>query len=320
MEWDKAFACHVLEVIRNGVLLLRVTEDDEEEALNQTFQCAHDFFALPLEQKMTRISRDSAKRGYSAQRTENFGSLSAHASPNDVVEKFRVGPPVAPALARLDQRTTRAVAPALAGLDRRTTRAVMKHFYPNDWSGAAGLLQGPCLRQYARMESVALTLAALLEAALSLVPSFLSSRMQPEHSSIMTLNYYPCSRGDEMLMAAHTDVSLFTLLQQSRGGALEVLCGGEWLAVPDVKGALVVSVGDCLEHWSRGRLTATRHRVRGADQERVSVAFFATPHPDALLEPMLGDVGQPVSYAKWRTQRVKEATALLKLLQQSETQ
>lgn len=62
---------------------------------------------------------------------------------------------------------------------------------------------------------------------------------------------------------------------------------GEWVDVESRPDQLVVMGGEALQRLTDGRLFAVRHRVGlTGPKERVSLAFFLDPRPDAVLQPM----------------------------------
>lgn len=65
---------------------------------------------------------------------------------------------------------------------------------------------------------------------------------------------------------------------------------GQWVNVDPIPGALVVNIGDMMSRWSKGKWTATRHRVvhRG-DGFRVSVPFFFEPDWEARVPGREGE-------------------------------
>ena len=61
----------------------------------------------------------------------------------------------------------------------------------------------------------------------------------------------------------------------------------EWVDVESRPGHLVVMGGEALQRLTDGRLLAVNHRVGlTGSKERVSLAFFLDPRPDAVLQPM----------------------------------
>ena len=62
--------------------------------------------------------------------------------------------------------------------------------------------------------------------------------------------------------------------------------GGGGAAARDGAATFVVNLGDMLQHWTRGVLRATPHRVRLPRAERYSVAFFYDPHWSTVVAPL----------------------------------
>ncbi|WP_376090296.1 2OG-Fe(II) oxygenase family protein [Roseomonas sp. CCTCC AB2023176] len=97
----------------------------------------------------------------------------------------------------------------------------------------------------------------------------------------------------------HTDYGNLTILATDGTPGLEVRRrDGRWLDVPDVPGALVCNIGDCLMRWSNGTYASTPHRVRNPARERYSAAFFLDPNPEALVAALPGTTG-PSRRANW---------------------
>jgi len=96
------------------------------------------------------------------------------------------------------------------------------------------------------------------------------------------IGYHPQPGVDERRrgVAAHLDFSLVTLTLQDDVGGLEVQRpSGEWVAVPPVRGAWLVNVGELLQFVTGGRLLATPHRVvnPSASRSRFSIPVFLNP-------------------------------------------
>jgi isopenicillin N synthase-like dioxygenase len=98
------------------------------------------------------------------------------------------------------------------------------------------------------------------------------------------------AKDDEVYgVGEHTDYGFLTILYQSQAG-LQVKIEGEWVDVPPVPGTFVVNLGDALEHYTRGRLVATPHRVlytgRLEEQtDRISFPYFFDPNWNAYMSP-----------------------------------
>lgn len=104
-------------------------------------------------------------------------------------------------------------------------------------------------------------------------------------------NYYPprpVNSGPlDFGIAAHSDYGCLTLLATDGQPGLEVqLPNGTWQALTVAPGEFVINFGEMLEMWTEGDLKATLHRVRGNDQERISIPLFLNPNYDANVAPV----------------------------------
>lgn len=98
-------------------------------------------------------------------------------------------------------------------------------------------------------------------------------------------NYYPQRpewAGDKDFgIATHTDYGCLTLLATDGTPGLEVRRrGGGWIPVSAEPGVFIVNFGEMLQMWTGGKVRATPHRVKGTDQERVSIPMFFNPNYD----------------------------------------
>jgi len=112
-------------------------------------------------------------------------------------------------------------------------------------------------------------------------------------SNISLLHYpaRPESLGDrEPDARAHFDTDVVTILLPGEVGGLQVQHReGEWMEVDPLPGCFVINIGNMLEAWSGGRFRSTMHRVHPAvGLERYSIAYFAHPNYDTLVEPLPG--------------------------------
>ncbi|MEL7259838.1 MAG: 2-oxoglutarate and iron-dependent oxygenase domain-containing protein [Pseudomonadota bacterium] len=109
--------------------------------------------------------------------------------------------------------------------------------------------------------------------------------------SAMRLLHYPPATGaeNEIGAGAHTDYGAITLLMTDGEPGLQVRPrGGDWTDVPNVPGAYVVNIGDCLMRWTNDIYVSTPHRVLPPARQRRSVAFFCEANPDALVAALPG--------------------------------
>lgn len=90
--------------------------------------------------------------------------------------------------------------------------------------------------------------------------------------------------GTDIGIGAHTDYSLFTLVNQDHNSGLEVLNGnGIWIAAPPVERSFVVNIGDFLMQATNNKWQSTVHRVVNTGQDRYSIPFFFSPNEDAQV-------------------------------------
>jgi len=118
--------------------------------------------------------------------------------------------------------------------------------------------------------------------------------------SQLRMLHYPPNPAPEVTVGigAHTDYECFTILLPTAPG-LEVMNGaGAWIDAPPRPGCFVVNIGDTLEMWTNGLLTATSHRVRKLAKERFSFPLFFSCDYDVVVAPLPKFVGsgQPSRY------------------------
>ena len=289
----------------------------DNQLLNDAFGITNTFFLQPIEEKMNAVSKDRARRGYSPYQTENFSSLAGENKPNDLVEKFRMGP--------IDLDSTCDDADAYYSCKEGRI-----HFFPNTFQGTPVEMEAILTAYYKTMESLTLHILSIIEIGLNISKGTFRSYMS-RHTSILGLNFFPEIRlplepPAALRIAEHTDVSMLTIIAHQTGGVGLDICtkGGIWREIEPISGALIVNVGDCLQYWTCGRLKSTVHRVSIPQEERprectiteleglvhkysekesvtetstaltfdsgpiiapcrMSIAFFATPNHDAPL-------------------------------------
>lgn len=116
-----------------------------------------------------------------------------------------------------------------------------------------------------------------------------------------SLIYYPPqdpeSNEQQYGVAPHTDYGVLTLLHQDQVGGLQVATRrGEWVTAHPIPGTLVINSGDLLGRWTNDRFKSNPHRVvNSSGRERLSIAVFADPDFDTVIEPVV----QPGEAAKY---------------------
>jgi len=157
------------------------------------------------------------------------------------------------------------------------------------WPDAA--IRDDALALFTAARTLAEGLLGAIGQALGLQPGYFAQRYQGENKTLRFLHYPPQHGGDLAAGAgAHTDYGSLTLLWQDGNPGLEVRAAdGAWLPVPADPDAVVVNIGDLLEHWSNGRFRSTLHRVRPLQPQhsRYAIAFFSDPDDAVLVAPLL---------------------------------
>jgi isopenicillin N synthase-like dioxygenase len=119
-------------------------------------------------------------------------------------------------------------------------------------------------------------------------------------ATLRILRYPPASTAEISGAGEHTDYGNLTLLMTDDAGGLEVKTrDGRWTPVPHLPGAFIVNIGDCLMRWTNDIYVSTPHRVtHKAPRERLSLAFFLDPNPDAAVSaiPTCVSADRPVRY------------------------
>jgi isopenicillin N synthase-like dioxygenase len=237
------------------------------------FGAARDVFALPVAAK-ERLSIEKAgnNRGW----VRLGGEALDPSRPADLKEAFNIGLELSPS------------DPEIVG--KRPFRG------PNAWPGIPGWRE-TVLDYFDRVWALGRRLHRAIAVDLDLPPSFFEDKLDRPLATLRLLRYPPAAADappGAIGAGEHTDYGNLTLLLTDDAGGLEVRTRqGDWIAVPSAPGAYIVNIGDCLMRWTNDVYVSTPHRVvHRAPRERISVAFFLDPNPDALIVPVPGCVGQ----------------------------
>lgn len=166
---------------------------------------------------------------------------------------------------------------------------------------------------YVEAFSVAQKLLTAMAQALSLDDDFFTRGFTNHVTVLRMIHYPPRPNADHDNGAgAHTDYGCVTLLLQDQIGGLQVKNrDDEWVDATPIENAIVVNIGDLMQHWTNDVYVSTAHRVRASttDVHRYSFPFFvepdyetkvecvptcATPDNPAKYEPILG--GEWIQY------------------------
>jgi isopenicillin N synthase-like dioxygenase len=277
--------------------------------------------------RRSTMTKDRARRGYSPMCTENFSSLVGQHGPNDLVRKFRMGPP------SVDTRTGNGANNSL----------LQPNVWPDEkcWDADSTSAFRRTLEMYYEAasratQSVVLAICDGLllenpELQPALEPFMRQKRTDSSSTdvcattttSILTcLGYRVGTRhkGNDKgpMVAPHTDVGVITMLLFDNGNCASLQRSDGKHGWVDVHlpshvprdPIFVVNVADCLSEMSQGSLPSTLHQVVAKPAGKVPrncCAFFVGLEPDARL---LSN-GTEMSYEEWRKLRIFRAQNLL---------
>lgn len=130
---------------------------------------------------------------------------------------------------------------------------------------------------------------------LGLPPGYFADKLDRPMATLRLLHYPPMPaevEAGQLGAGEHTDYGNITLLATDEVGGLEVRRrDGTWLAAPPLPDTFVINIGDCLMRWTNDIYVSTPHRVVNRQgRERMSMAFFLDPNPQAMVEALPGCV------------------------------
>lgn len=253
---------------------------------------ARGFFSLPIEEKM-RVQRERPElnRAYITFGTETLARLAGNETPPDFKEVYTVGPDVYPED------------------DYHTCAAARPHWGPNRWPEAPANFKPEVLAYWDAMQALKLHLTRLFAHVLGIPRDYFPTRMTKSPDQFRLIHYPPYAKAWEpgqLRAGEHTDLGLLTIVYSDNNtiGGLEVRNkDGGWVAAPDFEG-FMVNLGDTMMRWCNDRWKSTPHRVvnplpsDGANSDRISLAFFAIPDYDTVIEclPSCTDAATPAMY------------------------
>ncbi|MEQ1595120.1 MAG: 2-oxoglutarate and iron-dependent oxygenase domain-containing protein [Casimicrobium sp.] len=250
---------------------------------DQVFAQSAQFFASDAEAKAPlSIKLAGNNRGHVALGEERLDS----SKPGDVKEAFNIGWDLSP--------------------DHVEIRTGKPFRGANVWPDAQALPQfrATMLEYFNACHQLGMRLHCALAHDLGVDENFFDDKLDEPLATLRLLHYPPRpERFEEGQIGAgeHTDYGNLTLLVTDDAGGLEVRTrNGEWISAPNIPGAIICNVGDCLMRWTNDVYVSTPHRVvNPVGRERFSVAFFLDPNPDAVVAclPTCESAERPAKYA-----------------------
>ena len=275
--------------------------------LDATRRAARALFARPEAEKAALAdAAGTLNRGYTPFRSEFNGSTRTERAPADLREGFIFGP--------FDLPDEPYYAAPGAGF------AYQDNIWPRDPATAVALKA-----YYRALEALNADLLGIFADALGLEAGFFRDRFDRHASTIRILHYPAQTRAPEagaLRCGAHTDFGSHTILlaDDSPGGLQVRGKDGQWIDVVPPPDSFVVNIGDLMMTWTNDRWLSNLHRVAnppaGSGTARLSIAFFAHPNHDALIEcigtcrrPGEAARHQPVLAGDYRRRQVTTITA-----------
>ncbi|XP_028548240.1 2-oxoglutarate-Fe(II) type oxidoreductase hxnY-like isoform X2 [Dendrobium catenatum] len=230
--------------------------------MNEVFFQSTKFFALPLHKKM-ELFRNEKLRGYTP-------TLDQTLDPENQVQGVEVP---------------------------EDDPDAKKPFYgPNQWP-SEDILPGwrQVMEQYHNEAlRVSREIAKIIALTLDLDAGFFDKpEMLGEPLATLKLLHYEDKISDPARgiygCGAHSDFGLINLLATDDVAGLQICKNKDarpriWEDVAPLKGGFIINIGDLLERLSNDVFRSTLHRVVLDGQERYSVAFFADPKPECIVE------------------------------------
>lgn len=186
----------------------------------------------------------------------------------------------------------------------------------NSWPSAYPEFRPQMYEYYTRVLAFSQKLMQAFALALDLPEHYFDDATSFPMVGVRILHYQPQERQDarDIGLGAHTDYSFFTLVQQEKIAALQVLnANGIWIDAPPKPRTYVVNVGDFLSRITNGALKSTVHRVLNTSgAERYSMPFFFSPNREATLDivptcRVEGDEEKGVNAGEYFMERLRAA-------------
>ncbi|XP_060171779.1 flavanone 3-dioxygenase 2-like [Lycium barbarum] len=244
------------QVINHGV---------PKEVIDEMLEVAHEFFRLPVEEKMKLYSDDPSK---TMRLSTSFNVK------KETVHNWR---------------------------DYLRLHCYPLEKYAPEWPSNPSSFRKIVSRYCTEVRQLGYRLEEAISESLGLEKDCIKNALG-EQGQHMAINFYPQCPEPELTygLPAHTDPNALTiLLQDLQVEGLQVLKDGKWLSVKPQPNAFVINIGDQLEALSNGKYKSVWHRaIVNSDKPRMSVASFLCPSESAIISApqTLTEDGSPTIY------------------------
>lgn len=251
-----------------------------QSVIDGTFEAAHRFFDLPLDDKMAvDIARSPNLRGY----TPLLGENTDPTARGDLHEGFDIA---------LD----------LDDSDPDVAAGVFG-YGPNQWPDGLPGFRDSLLAYQQALLAFGLKIFDAFALALDLPEGHFRPLVSKPMAQMRVL-YYPSQDGEvddrQIGIGAHSDYECFTILCTDDTPALQVLnSAGQWIMAPPMPGCFIVNVGDLMARWTNDYFASTVHRaINRSGRKRYSIPFFYGTNSGTLIEvlPTCQSPERPAKY------------------------
>jgi len=250
-----------------GFLIIHNTDITQDEMARVIAQYRAFFQLDPSEKSRVDMAKTGSNRGWGAPLSEQ---VDPNANP-DYKEVFDCG----------------------FDIDPTDPMASLSVYAPNKWPERPEGFASVIGDYYDHAMNVAIEILRAIADVLGLDTAFFDDKFS-KPMALLRGNYYP-TRPDwagekDFGIAEHTDYGCVTLLGTDGVPGLEAqTISGDWISVNANPGEFIINFGEMLQIWTEGRVRATPHRVRGSNEERISVPLFFNPNYDTNVAPMGAD-------------------------------
>ena len=256
----------------------------KQEVVDRAFAAARRFHALPLERKLALgLNQD------------NIGYLPVNASAQNSSTVHKATKP--------NQNESFFVTHD-RGPDHPDVIAGKVLRGRNQWPDALPGFRDDVMAYVKALEALCERMIPGFAAALDLPENHFAPMFADEaHITLRMLHYPPQAvvEDNQFGQAPHTDNSFMTVLARTEVPGLAVrLPSGEWFPPPLIPGTFLVNLGNMMRRFSNDRFLSTPHGVlNDSGTDRYSLAYFHSPNPDAVIQPVPSCVGpaDPPKYA-----------------------
>ena len=259
------------------------------DLITKTRDRAIEFFALPVAEKM-KVQRPPAKisRGYNWVGDRSVAYSMGQPAPPDIQEAFAFGPEGVAALA--------------AQVDETSGRM----YAPNIWPAHPHDFKETMVGFHHAMSALSLRMLHVMAMALGMDEDYFADKFDRRASVARIIRYPAVAQTPlpgQLRAGAHTDYGVMTFVRgdDTPGGLQVKHRHGGWIDVHIPPEAFVCNIGDLMMRWSNDRWVSTLHRVAvpppdAVPSDRISLVFFESPNPDAVIRCFPSCVGAGEKY------------------------